>query len=78
MVQEILCSKQLQNTRTDTRYFRHHPCMIHTLIFPSKIWATKYELYTANAVTAIAPAATYLWSLMTPLLGGRDASKIIS
>ena len=39
MIQEILCKKWLQNTRTDTRYFRYYPRTMSTLIFPSKIWA---------------------------------------
>ena len=40
--------KELQNTRTDTRYFRYYPCMICILIFPSNIWAKKCVLYTTK------------------------------
>ena len=41
MVQDIFCNKWLQNTRTDTRYFRYYPCIMCTLIFLSKIWTKK-------------------------------------
>ena len=41
MVQEILCNKKLQNTRTGTRYIRYYTCIMCILIFPSKIWAKK-------------------------------------
>ena len=41
----------LQNTRTDTRYVKYYPCTMHTLIFPSKLWA-KCALRTATSETA--------------------------
>ena len=48
MVQDILYKKQLQNTRTDTRYFRYYPGIMLILIFPLKFWAKKCALYTAK------------------------------
>ena len=44
MGQEILCNKELQNTRTDTRYFRYYPCLMCIFTFPSKIWAKKVHI----------------------------------
>ena len=38
----------LQNTRTDTCYFRYYPCIMHSLIFPWKMWTTKCAWYMAN------------------------------
>ena len=46
MVQEILCNNY--KIRTDTRYFRYYPCIMHILIFPSKISAQKCALYAAK------------------------------
>ena len=51
MVQEILCNKSLQNTRTDTRYLRYYPCMMCFHVFPSKIWAKKHTFYMTKYST---------------------------
>ena len=54
MLQEILCNTQLQNTRTDTRYFRYYPCRMRILIFPLKHLGNKCVIYTARCSNSVA------------------------
>ena len=48
LLQEILCNNY--KTRTDKRYFRYYPCIMHILIFPSKIWAKSVHYIQQNTI----------------------------